>query len=201
MRVVPLHLAGMSESPSGPTSDPLILTLEMDKAAFAHFDGLRRRHFPEKLNHIPAHATLFHHLPGPEEESISRTLAELTAAEPPVVVEVTGLRFLGRGVAFTLASDVLASVRDGIARRYGDALTAQDRQGWRPHVTIQNKVSPEAARALHRALERDFEPFRFTATGLLLWRYLGGPWQQQGRFAFGWASSPSGVEIDRRTNG
>ncbi|WP_019905539.1 2'-5' RNA ligase family protein [Methylobacterium sp. 77] len=175
----------MTESSHAPTPDPLIVTLEMDPATFAHFDGLRRRHFPEKLNHIPAHATLFHHLPGGEEDSVAATLAELNAAEEPVAVEVTGLRFLGRGVAYTLASDTLARIRGSIARRYDDALTAQDRQGWKPHVTIQNKVSPEVARSLHHALDLDFEPFRFTATGLLLWRYLGGPWQQRGRFAFG----------------
>ncbi len=37
-----------------PEPDPLILTLQMEAAAFAAFDGLRRRHFPETLNHIPA---------------------------------------------------------------------------------------------------------------------------------------------------
>ncbi|GJE17753.1 2'-5' RNA ligase family protein [Methylobacterium marchantiae] len=167
------------------TSDPLIVTLEMDPATFVRFDGLRRRHFPEALNHLPAHVTLFHHLPGGDEQDIAATLAELTAVEEPVMVEVTGLRFLGRGVAFTLASEPLASIRNSIARRYENLLTAQDRQGWRPHVTVQNKVSPEVARNLQHALELDFKPFSFTAAGLLLWRYLGGPWQQRGRYAFG----------------
>ena len=50
---------------------PLILTLAFDEATFARFDGLRRRHFPDALNLIPAHATLFHHLPGEEERGIA----------------------------------------------------------------------------------------------------------------------------------
>lgn len=175
----------MSTLPDAPTADPLILTLEMDPETFAHFDGLRRRHFPQKLNVIPAHATLFHHLPGLEEEGIAATLSELTAELEPAEVAVTDLRFMGRGVAFALASDALSRLRDEIARRYAEALTAQDRQGWRPHVTVQNKVAPDVARTLHHTLERDFEPFRFTSPGLILWRYLGGPWQQRGRFAFG----------------
>lgn len=189
LRPGPRHVATMT-APNAPAAAPLILTLEMDEATFARFDGLRRRHFPKKLNLIPAHATLFHHLPGEDEERVAATLAELTRAADPPPVEVTGLRFLGRGVAYGLASDALSRLRGEIALRFHDSLTAQDSQGWRPHVTIQNKVAPDVARALHRSLEDDFEPFRFTAPGLLLWRYLGGPWQQRGRFPFGRPRSP-----------
>jgi 2'-5' RNA ligase len=167
-----------------PTPDPLILTLQMEEGAFAHFDGLRRRHFPERLNHIPAHATLFHHLPGPDEAGIAAILEELTRSRDAPDVAVTGLRFTGRGVAYVLESQALSSLRAELARRFADVLTAQDRQGWRPHVTVQNKVRPEEARALHAALEQSFAPFRFQASGLLLWRYLGGPWEQRGAFTF-----------------
>ncbi|GJD94117.1 2'-5' RNA ligase family protein [Methylobacterium iners] len=168
-----------------PTPDPLILTLRMEAEAFAHFDGLRRRHFPERLNRIPAHATLFHHLPGPDEAEIAATLAELTRGRDAPEIAVTGLRFTGRGVAYVLESAALSALRAELARRFAGVLTAQDRQGWRPHVTVQNKVRPEEARALHAALEQGFVPFRFTAPGLLLWRYLGGPWEERGAFAFG----------------
>ncbi|MBW1279601.1 2'-5' RNA ligase family protein, partial [Escherichia coli] len=72
-----------------------------------------------------------------------------------------------------------------LARSFAAVLTAQDRQGWRPHVTVQNKVTPETARALHADLAFGFTPFRFTAPGLLLWRYLGGPWAQRTSFVFG----------------
>jgi hypothetical protein len=56
-------------------------------------------------------------------------------------------------------------------------LSAQDSGGWRPHVTIQNKVDPKAARALRRSLERDFQPRPLRIAGLGLHRYLGGPWE------------------------
>ena len=175
----------MTASFDAPTTDPLILTLEMDPATFARFDQLRRAHFPRALNVIPAHATLFHHLPGLDEAGIAEALTAATGAATPPEVAVTGLRFLGRGVAYGLESAALSQVRADLARRFGEVLTAQDRQGWRPHVTVQNKVAPALARDLHAALERDFAPFRFTAPGLTLWRYLGGPWQHRGRFAFG----------------
>ena len=64
-------------------------------------------------------------------------------------------------------------------------LTAQDGQGWRPHVTVQNKVATGVARALLAELQAEFTPFHFTAPGLVLWRYLGGPWERRAAFAFG----------------
>lgn len=170
---------------SPPTADPLILTLTFDGDAAAFFEGLRRRHFPERLNRIPAHATLFHHLDGSRETEIVETIAAILRAEPPPDVAVTGLRFTGRGVAFVLASDALSALRARLASRFTDMLTPQDRQGWRPHVTVQNKVAPEVARALHADLVQAFEPFRFVAPGLMLWRYLGGPWAHRATFAFG----------------
>jgi hypothetical protein len=56
-------------------------------------------------------------------------------------------------------------------------LTAQDAGGWRPHVTIQNKVPVREARALIEALERGFAPRPLAIRGMGLHRYLGGPWQ------------------------
>jgi 2'-5' RNA ligase len=166
---------------------PLILTLELDEAAFADFDGQRRRHFPEALNRIPAHVTLFHHLPGEEERGVVETLAAEVLAEGSMPVAVTGLRFTGRGVAYALESSRLSALRGRLAAAFAPWLTAQDRQGYRPHVTVQNKVSPEEARALHRELEAAFVPREIAGTGLLLWRYLGGPWEARGRFRFGGA--------------
>lgn len=168
-----------------PTPSPLILTLAFDADTFAQFDGLRRRHFPEALNRIPTHATLFHHLPGEDEDGVRETIATLARTLPPPEVAVTGLRFTGRGVAYVLESEALSGFRARLAKTFDGHLTAQDRQGWRPHVTVQNKVAPDTARALHAALRHGFAPFRFTAPATLLWRYLGGPWEARARLSFG----------------
>ncbi|TXM73276.1 2'-5' RNA ligase family protein [Methylobacterium sp. WL103] len=169
----------------GADAAPLILTLAFDAGTFARFDGLRRRHFPKALNHIPAHATLFHNLPGAAEPGVRETIAMLARTVPPPVVAVTGLRFTGRGVAYVLESEALSAFRARLAKTFEAHLTAQDKQGWRPHVTVQNKVDPETARALHAALADDFAPFHFTAPATRLWRYLGGPWAERAQFAFG----------------
>lgn len=162
---------------------PLILTLALHADDQARFERLRQLHFPPDRNLIPAHVTLFHHLPGQEIEAV-RNAIDARCAMPPFSVAVSGLRFLGRGVAYALESAALASLRAGLARDWDGWLTPQDRQGWRPHVTIQNKASPEAARALHANLQAAFAPFTVRAEGLDLWRYMGGPWKHQGRHPF-----------------
>ncbi|GAB5376119.1 MAG: hypothetical protein AcusKO_25810 [Acuticoccus sp.] len=56
-------------------------------------------------------------------------------------------------------------------------LTRQDREKFRPHITVQNKVSPQEAHATLDHLAATFTPFSATAEGLQLWWYRGGPWQ------------------------
>lgn len=163
---------------------PLILTLALDDRSFAVLDGLRRRHFPPERNVIPAHLTLFHHLPGEREAEVMGDVAALCRARSPFTLAVTGPRSLGRGVALALESAALVALRRELAERWRDHLTPQDRQGFRPHVTVQNKVEPEAARRLLDALQATWEPFTAEATGLALWRYLGGPWERRALIPF-----------------
>jgi hypothetical protein len=163
---------------------PLILTLALDAASEAVFEAARRRWFPPARNLIPAHVTLFHHLPGAAGARLAADLARLCAGQGPAPVTVDGLRFLGRGVAYSLAAPEVAAFRAALAGLWAADLTAQDRQPWRPHVTVQNKVDPAEARALHERLLRAFSAFGATATGVRLWRYCGGPWALERDFAF-----------------
>ncbi|HEV7264723.1 MAG TPA: 2'-5' RNA ligase family protein [Falsiroseomonas sp.] len=174
---------------------PLILTLGLDPAAFARLDAARRAHFSPARNLIPAHLTLFHALPGEQAEAVRAVLEAEAAAVPAFDLAFTGLRFLGRGVAHAVESAPLLALRGRLAGRFAPWLGTQDRQGWRPHVTVQNKVAPEVARATLRALEAGFAPWAARGESLLLWRYLGGPWEAAGEFRFVdyWWSSCSGT--------
>jgi 2'-5' RNA ligase len=164
-------------------TDPLVVTLALDDAAQQHFDGLRRRHFPPERNHLGAHVTLFHALPGARVERVGADLAR-AAQRPAYPVEVTGVRSLGRGVAFALASPDLDAVRAGLAADWRDWLTAQDRQRSAAHVTVQNKVTPQQARSLLGELRSGFAPYAVQARGLRLWHYRGGPWEAAGEWDF-----------------
>jgi 2'-5' RNA ligase len=166
------------------TPQPLILTATMEPSALEVFDAQRRTFFPPERNVLTAHITLFHHLPGAELENITTQLEAISLRTPRITAEVTGLRFLGQGVAYNLRASRLSELRAELGVQWAAWLTNQDRSGFKPHVTVQNKVSGETARETLRILEARFQPWSFSITGLALWRYLGGPWEPVETFAF-----------------
>jgi 2'-5' RNA ligase len=161
---------------------PLILTLALDTEAEVFFDRLRQQHFPPERNFLKAHLTLFHHLP-PQEPRVVAAI-EAASRQPPFPLAVTGVVLIGRGVAFRLESAVLLQLHRGLQQQWLPWLLPQDKQKLWPHVTVQNKVAPQAARALHQQLQSTFTPFEVQATGLRLWRYLGGPWEPVNTYWF-----------------
>lgn len=126
---------------------------------------------------------MFHALPPSLEDEVRRLLKVLTV-EPTPHATIAGLINLGGGVAYRVVSPELETIRESIADRFHGSLTAQDAGGWRPHVTIQNKVTSAEAKALLNRLEENFQSRPLSIVGLALHRYLGGPWETLGRFAF-----------------
>ena len=164
---------------------PLILTLTLDEDAQHHFDQLRTAYFPPARNYLRAHVTLFHHLPGTDYAAVVAQLRTVAAATPNMALRVTGVRFLGQGVAYTLENAALQHLHRELQATWAPALHPQDLQPLRPHITVQNKVTPATARALHEELTASFEPHTVAGTGLALWAYRNGPWDLLDRFAFG----------------
>jgi hypothetical protein len=156
---------------------PIIVTAVFAREDFAYLDGLRQRHFPPERNLVPAHATLFHHLPPELAPELKQRLVAATRGVAPPRATLAGLRNLGRGVAFRIDSPGLEAIRADLADAFSGLLTPQDRAGWRPHVTIQNKVEPAAAKALFAALSTGFTPRPLAIAGLASWWYRGGPWE------------------------
>jgi hypothetical protein len=154
----------------------LIVTADFASSDFAWLEGLRRAHFPPERNQVPAHLTMFHALPPSAIDETRRQLA-LHAAGPPPRATIAGLMNLGNGVAFRVVSEELDSIREAIAEHLHGILPAQDSGGWRPHVTIQNKVAAKEAKRLLDALEKEFRPRTIGIAGLSVHRYLGGPWE------------------------
>lgn len=165
---------------------PLVVTLALDADTQAWLDALRRAHFPPERLVVGAHVTLFHALPGARIDAVSEAIAEAAAGIPCFEVAGAAWRSLGRGVALSIDSPPLVALRARLARTFGGLLTGQDAQGYRPHATVQNKVTPDVARATLAHLTA-FEPLpRYGhAEGLDLWRYRGGPWEAVARYGFG----------------
>lgn len=154
---------------------PLVLTLALDPGAQQRFDDERAANFPAGRTAVGAHVTLFHAVPGRLEPVVRADLAQVCLREP-FMVDVTEVVSLGRGAAYRLCAPELNDVHAQLRRRWHDDLTAQDRQGFRPHVTVQNKADVDTARRTMLQLQAAFRPFQVSATGLRLWRYDGGPW-------------------------
>tara|TARA_Y100000815_G_scaffold173223_2_gene157695 strand:+ start:981 stop:1502 length:522 start_codon:yes stop_codon:yes gene_type:complete len=163
---------------------PLIVTALFGAQDFARLDGLRRRHFPPERNLVPAHCTLFHHLPpglGPE---LKQRLSAATRGIPAPAARIAGVIDLGGGVALRIDCPGLEEIRDELADAFAPLLLPQDRAGWRPHVTIQNKVDRPAARRLLTQMRADFVPMPLQIAGLASWWYRGGPWDAHSRHMF-----------------
>lgn len=167
-----------------PTFAPLILTLKLDAESFAFFDALRVAHFPPERNFLAAHVTLFHHLPGSRIEDIKTDLRDVCGRYQIFSLDFPALRFLGRGTAVEIESAELNRLRDELKNKWDEWLNAQDRQKFKPHVTVQNKVAPEAARSLFNELSAGWTARRGAGVGVELWHYLNGPWKLAGEFAF-----------------
>ena len=91
---------------------------------------------------------MFHALPPSAESDARARLAAAAKDYPPPRAIVAGVMDLGGGVALRVVSDDLDAIRRELADHFHGLLSAQDAGGWRPHVTIQNKVAPKVARGL-----------------------------------------------------
>lgn len=157
-----------------------ILTAELDPANFTWLNALRCEHFPQDRNVLPAHLTLFHRLSSAQ----TARLDDLAIPTTPIPVLYDGVRLLGFGVAIKVQAPELERLRTALRDVMGEGFSRQDSQAWRPHVTIQNKVTAAAARRLFEQLQIGFAPRAGAALGLLVWEYLNGPWRLDRRIPF-----------------
>lgn len=163
---------------------PIIITAEMGKSDQSWANGLRRTHFPAERNFLDAHITLFHHLPPSHLPEIKSRLAALAAKCPPPVANLSEVMMLERGVAYRMDSTQLLFIRDELAHEFRGLLIPQDQARPRLHITVQNKVEPAAAKALHAELSATFRPRPLAISGLAAHYYRGGPWERIGIWSF-----------------
>lgn len=169
-------------------ASPFILTAALPTDLGAWAEGLRRAHYPIERNHLHAHVTLFHSFAPSLLEELRDFLPRIGAEFAPPEGGVIGLMDLGKGTAIALEAPQLLSLRTVIAEHFHGSLTSQDLFEPRLHITIQNKVTKQAARGLQGSLEPVLAPWiakgRFVFPALELWHYRGGPWERVKTCAF-----------------
>ena len=161
----------------------MIVTAVMGAADFLWADRLRRTYFPPERNALPAHISLFRHLPPSLEHELKAELARLArSARPPAHIE--GIMPLAQGVGIAIRSAGLLDIWSQLARRFTGMLMPLDQAEPRFHITVQNKVSPIVAGATRRALEEAVTLRPLAIQGLACWRYAGGPWTPVAAYSF-----------------
>jgi hypothetical protein len=149
----------------------LLVTAELPADVFAWAEALRRAHYPPARNRLGAHVTLLHGLPPSADAEVRRRLAELSARSAPEA-QIVGLMDLGRGTALAVDSPGMVELHAELAERLHGVIQQRDARPLRLHVTVQNKVSRQEAKALQDELRRTLhrQRFRFRGLGLYLWR-------------------------------
>ncbi len=161
---------------------PLIVTLKLDEEAQSYFSRMRQQHYPGHSNFTDAHVTLFHTLPAGNSEVMQ--VLEASAERFRVCLTVTGLKFTGHGVSFSITSPELSQMHVHLQESFKGMLTGKDSQLLEPHVTVQNKVTAYRAAKLYENLLAGFSPFTCMGIGISTFIYNKGPWIHTGDFLF-----------------
>ena len=167
-----------------PETPPFLITLGFDAATFDRLEALRQRYFPPERNQVPAHLSLFHQLPGGDFDAVDRELDRVARSHSPVELRFNSVKPTGRGVMLAVQAPGIVTVRNRLTDAFRRDLTPQDRQPYYPHVMLMNKAEKiDAARALDE-IQAGFVPWAGTGDRLILWRYLGGPWDEVASYPF-----------------
>ena len=161
-----------------------LVTLDLDDASTAHFQTLRRTHFPSERDRVPAHVMLFHRFDAEHDSTLRRDLTNEAATHSPFDLRVEPPRSIGTGVVYDLVAEELAELHGRLAAAWRPWLVPQDRERFRPHVVVQNKVDGATARATLARLRLAFVPFPVRAIGFRLWTYRSGTWHDPQAFGF-----------------
>ena len=167
----------------GTTQPPLLVTCLLDSKSQDYFQKLRNLYFPPDRNIVPAHLSLFHNLPSNDQTQVQKDL-ESVCNRQYIDLAVTSPKLMGNGVMFECQSAELNHLHACLARRFEPWLIPQDRQKFKPHIVVQNKVASQKSRETRAEISATFEPFTAQIIGLCLWTYLDGPWRLEKEFSF-----------------
>ncbi len=154
-------------------ANTLIITLKLEEAAQSFFEEKRSFYFPRHCNYVPAHCTFFHGAPNQPEfiESLKKF-----AGQPEMVIETTGVLPFANGIAYSLSNSYLEEAHAQLQEKFSNHLSGKDKKIWKPHITVQNKVTAFKAESSFKKLAENFVPFNFKAEGFNGYVYAKQKW-------------------------
>lgn len=170
-----------------------VLTLLTDKPLHDRMTSLRKKYFPQRINKLAAHLTLFHALPESKLDSvIIPTILDVIRRTAPFRVAATEPFRMKKGFAISVSTPHGGRQAQQIHRQLQEAwkadgqwLSDQDAGGCRVHYTLMNKVDDEVE--VQHALDELMGYWKGddgNAEGLALWRYDRGFWRWERKFSF-----------------
>lgn len=148
---------------------PLILTLAIDEKASRFFTALRKMYAPPGMPVVDACLPLFNLLPN--EPEVIGQVQEFARDQHPIELQVKEPVHSGSSIFYQLESSALQQLHTKLQQQWQTFLIPQDLQPLEPTITIQEEMSPDAARELMALLKENFGTFTTIGTGLQLWEY------------------------------
>lgn len=164
---------------------PILLTAKFNVSLQHKLQILRNQYFPPDRNIVPVHCMLFHNLPYHNIDVMRHQLSDTMSKQQQYSthwhVTLPSLMKLGKGVAITVQCKQLTCLHKQLQQLWYNDLIAQDKQSYRPHIVIQNKVTPDIAKQTYDELTEQDILQQFSGggyiIGLELWYYQqNGTW-------------------------
>lgn len=131
----------------------LVLLAALDPGLAAAANRLRATLAPAAMPLLPAHCTLFGHLPGPSAPQLAADLRSLVRAHRAPVMRLLPPRRYDRSIAIPVQSDELSALHAILAHWWGPMLQPNERAPPRLHITLATGLDrAAAATALEQAI-------------------------------------------------
>lgn len=154
-------------------SKRLIVTLKIEDNRQAFFEEQRKFFYPDFCNFVPAHLTYFH--AAPNTEMFLDALKKI-ASTPPILMETAAVLPFTNGMAYAANNEYLQHFHALLQQNFSNDLSGKDKKIWKPHITIQNKVTAFRAHKNYQELSLNFEPFSFRVEGFSIYEYAKKNW-------------------------
>ncbi len=163
---------------------PLVLTFSMEEVSFDRLDTWRSKYFPKERNHLKAHLTIYHQLPGQRIHELRELLSAVSQLQTAIPVKFSSLLLRQGFLGVRVESEKLNETKLNLDKILDSYLRVQDRKEYKPHVTLSNFGSPKEALRSFAELEKIFVPWDGYLTGMALFHYRGGPWEHDSSYFF-----------------
>ena len=151
----------------------LIVTLKIEANRQVFFEEKRKFYYPNYCNFVPAHLTYFH--AAPNNELFLNSLKAVADIQQ-ILMETECILPFNNGMAYAAKNDYLQRLHAVLQQNFIKDFSGKDRKIWKPHITIQNKVTTYKAKKNYQELSANFEPFTFKAEGFNVYEYANKKW-------------------------